>query len=164
MASQSKSIPTCQSGDLSPYLSVHSSSVTKELGQTYAMMGLPEPFFGGSTWGNYHVYDDQLLISWSSEVTYKVPQNTTLVEVIGPVGTNANWSASSICYAFLDPRPSWWLPNNFPFSNSRKAVNATNQPIFLLPIDPEIWYELHIGSLGVNNTCPVSAIRTYPFH
>lgn len=149
---------------MSPYLRIQPNSVWKELGQTYAMMGLPDPDFAGPSSGYYEVHDGYLLISWDSEVIYKVPQNTTLVEVTGPVGTDGNWEARSVCYASLDPRPSWWLPNNFPFSNSRKAVNATNQTMFLLPLDPEVSYELHIGSPGSNNSCPVSAIRSYPFH
>lgn len=108
--------------------------------------------------------DGRVLLMTSTEIIYSVPPNTTLVEVLGPSGNQRFWEGDSICYAFLNPRPKWWQSPNYPTSISRKGINATDQSMFILPIDPETEYELRVGSYGEGTTCPVSGIRTYPFH
>lgn len=113
----------------------------------------------------YEVVDGNHLLLWNStELVYKLPQNTTLVEVLGPVGEHPRWVGNANCYATLDPRPPWWNGTNFPLSTSKKAVNMTDQTMFVLPLPPNIQYTLRVGALGQENTCPVSSLRTYPFH
>lgn len=112
----------------------------------------------------WNAIDGGLLLYRTTELVYGLPSNTTLVEVIGPVGNGTLWKGNSECYAVLNPRPSWWQYANIPRSSSFKIVNATDQTVFLLPIDPSIKYELRVGALGNATTCPLSAIRTYPFH
>lgn len=41
----------------------------------------------------------------STELVYKLPRNTSLFEVLGPVGEHSAWVGESQCYATLDPRP-----------------------------------------------------------
>lgn len=112
----------------------------------------------------YYVNDDHLVLRTNTEISYQIPFNTTLVEVLGPVGSHPTWLEHSECYAYLNPRPSWWLPLNYPIATSRKAVNATDQTVFLFPLDPSIAFELRVGVLGNATTCPISAFRNYPFH
>lgn len=139
---------------------VISDSIAKELQQKYngsEYRRLPKPM--------YHVHGDHLLLPGNAEVAYNVPPNTTLIEVLGPVGNRTSiWWGDSECYAYLNPRPSWWLSSNVPTSRSVKPLNATEQTMFLFPIDPAIAFELRVGALGNTTTCPVSAFRTYPFH
>lgn len=110
----------------------------------------------------HNILDGYLLIGKTTEAVYKVPQNTTLVEVLGPVGDHPDWEGFSTCYATFDPKPSWWN-GLIPSTMSYKYINVNNQTLFLLPIDPTIDFTLRIGAAG-NDTCPISGIRTYPFH
>lgn len=161
MQSQAKIFSVTQDGGVSPYVGITSCSVIKELNETGYW---PPRVFESLANAQYDVIDDYLLLRNSSELVYQVAPNTTLIEVLGPVGAHPNWLGDSECYAHLNPRPSWWLRSNFPLSSSAKPVNATNQTVFLLPVDPEIAFELRVGGLGRETACPISAIRTYPFH
>lgn len=83
---------------------------------------------------------------------YKVPRNTTLVEVIGQGG--------GMCYASLSPQPSWWFNGTFPdcYRGNKTAS------MFLLPVDPTIEYTLTVGDVLYGGYCRISGIRNYPFH
>lgn len=109
-------------------------------------------------------YDDAIVLRNLTELHYEVPANTTLIRVYGPVGSNdLSWYGSQ-CYAALDPRQSWWRTNNLPLSAPLKAVNATNQTMFLLPVDPAVRTTLKIGTYGLQSSCFVSGVSSYPFH
>lgn len=99
-----------------------------------------------------------------TELSYQLPSNTTLVEVLGPVGRNNMTSYGSQCYAALDPRPIWWRNGSFPLAAGEKAVNATNRTMFLLPVDPAVRSTLKGGTLGWDASCFISGVKTYPFH
>lgn len=151
-----------QTNMISPFMSLSTCSVLEELGKMglTRLNQLDSPITGPA----YNVLDGHVALRNTSEIAYTLPANTTLVEVLGPAGTHPEWMGTSECYAFLNPRPSWWKESNFPLSTSQRQVNATDQTMFLLPIDPEIQYEVRVGALGNTTTCPVGAIRTYPFH
>lgn len=159
MRSEAKIVPTIQNGTLSPSMKWGTVSVGEEMFQSTAdRQSLIQKKAA------IRVVDEHLVLSPNTEVSYPVPHNTTLVEVIGPVGNNTAWLGGSECYAAFDPHPSWWQKSKFPVSTSLKLINATEQTVFLLPIDPEIVFNLKIGAFGNSSTCPISAIRTYPFH
>lgn len=164
MQSQAKTIMAAQGNDVSPFLHLESCSVSDELSDMLSAKGLPSRNFSRGQSGTYEVIDGALQLEFGTEFVYQLPHNTTLVEVLGPVGQNFFWGNYTECYALLNPRPSWWIHSNFPVSKARGIVNATDQTMFLLPIDPEVPFELRIGHLGDDRTCQVSAIRTYPFH
>lgn len=150
---------------LSSLMSVSVCSVGDELHRMYQVQDIPAPVFESSLQRPvYVVTDGHVALGNSSEIAYTAPQNTTLIEVLGPTGSNPNWVGDAECYAFLNPRPVWWRTSEFPLSTSRKAVAANNQTMFLLPVDPAIQYEVRVGGLGRENTCPVSAFRSYPLH
>lgn len=111
----------------------------------------------------YDVVDGHVLLSNTSELVYALPANTTLVEVLGPVGSHGRWRGNAECYATLTPRPPWWRDTNFPRSSSVKGRNATDQTMFLLPTPPDVQYTLHVGAFGQHESCAVAAVRTYPF-
>lgn len=156
-----------ESKSLNPLVGISACSVTDELGLMFSIRGL--------TWKTvdrppvapgHDIIDEYLNLRNSSEVFYTVPKNTTLVEVLGPAGKNIKWQQDfgECCYAFLNPRPSWMQKAHFPLSRADGDFNTTDQPMFFLPVDPEIQYEVRVGSYGNATTCPVSGFRTYPFH
>lgn len=97
-----------------------------------------------------------------TEMVYDVPQNTTLVEVLGEVGPDGG--SSSECHAVLVPKPSWWIDGNAPRCGPGKEFNRTRQTMFLLPVDPAVKYTLHVGSLRGLGVCPINGVRNYHFH
>lgn len=153
--------------EISPYMRTSLCSEADELGMQYELLSkqhVGSAFTAGPGFPNFHFNNGHLVLENSTELIYTVPSNTTLIEVLGPVGDYSDWSGLSRCYAVLNPRPRWWQKPNFPLSVSQKFVNASDQTMFLLPIDPAIEYEVRVGSYGNETSCPVSAIRTYPFH
>lgn len=166
MKSQSFIQPTIQDGAVSPYVNLDGmlGKVANELLIMYNITGDTPPSLSSLYHPKGDIANDQLLLRNNSALVYSVPRNTTLIEVLGAVGDNKMYGQFGDCYAYLDPRPSWWLTGNFPTVSCDSMVNATNQTLFFLPIDPEISFELRVGALGSTTTCPVSAIRTYPFH
>lgn len=166
MRSQAHLQSIIENGTLTPLIDVRSMTeeTATELSLMYNITGEDTLPFDLMFYRAYDVADDRLLLRNNSELVYTVPQNTTLVEVLGPVGNADNYSEYGLCYAHLNPRPSWWLSPSYPTSDSDCPVNVTDQTMFLLPVDPEIVYQLRVGALGNDTTCPVSAIRTYPFY
>lgn len=116
---------------------------------------------GLDTWD---IVDASVMLKNMTELSYQLPSNTTLVEVLGPVGDGNMSSAGSRCYATLDPRPEWWRNATFPLSASEKMVNGTNRTMFLMPVDPAIRATVRVGGLGMDSTCFISGIKAYPFH
>lgn len=99
-----------------------------------------------------------------TELVYKVPQNTSLVEVLGPVGGYPYWWGRSECYATFQPRPSWLKDDVLPTSVSAKVTNVSEvQTMFLLPLAPDVEYTLYLGGVSHQTSCPISAIRSYPY-
>lgn len=113
----------------------------------------------------HDIVDGALVLQNLTELSYTLPPNTSLVRVLGPVKQDESWKELAVCWAALEPKPSWWFPSNFPTSRSFKEQNAENQTMFILPIDPTIQTTLKIGSsLRANQSCRLSGIQTYPFH
>lgn len=111
------------------------------------------------------VEDGVLWLSKNSELSYKIPKNTTLVEVLGPVGVHGTLGDDrQECVAHLEPPPFWWTKKRLPFSASLKTQNRVKQTLFLLPLDPTVEHKLYVTSSHANVTCRVSHIRAYPFH
>lgn len=106
-----------------------------------------------------------LRVDGFTEVVYEVPDNTTLLNITGPVG-----SGSFSCYAVLEPRPSWWgeLPKLW-----AEYRQPTNQTLFVFPLDPTIKYQLAMGSVESQNstsvesekysTCKLGAVTSYSY-
>lgn len=163
MQAQAKTVQVVQAGDVSPFVDLSKCTVQDELNKMKTPGGYAFNLDVNTAGPKFEVIDGHVALE-NTELFYPVPSNTTLVEVLGPAGTNPGWRGAAECYAFLNPRPSWWLEGNFPISVAWQPLNATNQTMFLLPIDPEIQYEVRVGTLGNETTCPVSAIRSYPFH
>lgn len=112
----------------------------------------------------YEFIDDAIILQNLTELSFKVPENTTLIRVLGPVGIYDKAYRGSQCYAAVDPPPAWWRNDSFPLSASWKMVNETNRTMFLLPVDPEVRSTLKVGTLGLDSTCFISGISSYPFH
>lgn len=110
------------------------------------------------------VIDDSLVLFNSTELSYRVPANTTLIQVLGPVGTYNKTSEPNRCYAAVDPHAPWWGNKSFPRSWSYKLRNDTNRTMFLLPVDPAVDTTVKIGALGDRASCRVSGFKSYPFH
>lgn len=93
-----------------------------------------------------------------TEVKYKVPANTTLVHLLHDVGPNRS------CYVVARPPPSWWdFGLEYPRGEGAKPFAASNQTMQLLPLDPEVEYELAIGSATKDLTCDFSGVLSYSF-
>lgn len=110
------------------------------------------------------VVDDAIQLGSSTELFYQLPANTTLVRVFGPVGLQDATTDGSVCFAALDPLPSWWNNKTYPKSSSHKMLNGTNQTMFLLPVDPTVETKVIVGPDNENAQCWISGISTYPFH
>lgn len=161
MQSQALFRPAGQGGVINPFMTIGFCSVSDELNHLQTNSSKYEfdiPRFAPQ----YTVLNELVELRNSSELAYALPPNTTLVEVLGPCRPGSEYGNQ--CYATLNPRPAWWTEGNFPTSSSHKLVNQTNQTLFLLPIDPEIKFELRVGALGIHQICPIGGIRTYPFH
>lgn len=97
-------------------------------------------------------------------MTYGVPKNTTLVEVLGPVGIDGEVGDDpQECYARFQPNPFWWSEKRVPVGTSLKHQNRMEQTLFLLPLDPAVQYTLFVGPTNMTMSCRVSHIRSYPF-
>lgn len=112
----------------------------------------------------YKIDEGHIMLKNMTELSYTAPPNTTLIQVFGPVGQLNGSSAGSMCYADLDPPPPWWRNASFPISSSEKAVNGVNRTLFLLPVDPSVQTTVRVGTLGLDSTCFISGISSYPFH
>lgn len=152
----------------SPELEISTSSIYQELGDMFiAKQQTPLTFAGPEQQPQHSVVEGHLLLSINAEASYKLPSNTSVVEVLGPVGANEAWTGRGQCYVTLDPKPWWWTHNGIPYSTARKQFlryNLSNQTMFLLPLSPTAQYTLRIGNLGENTTCAFNGIRSYPFH
>lgn len=105
------------------------------------------------------VIDSHIVLYNNTNIVYKLPRNTSLIEVLGPVGQHSAWLGDSRCYAQTEP-PGKAVQ----LSTSKKVANDTDQIMFLLPVEPWLEHTLHVGGLGHWTSCPVSAIRAYPYN
>lgn len=113
---------------------------------------------------NINIEGDTVVLKNFTEMSYKLPTNTTLIRVYGPVGAgNTTWDGG-MCYATIDPLPAWWRNDSFPFAAGFKLTNSTNRTMFLLPVDPAVESTVKIGALGQDASCRISGISAYPFH
>lgn len=97
-------------------------------------------------------------VGWT-EVTYKVPSNTTLVHALHDVGPNRS------CYVVVNPSPPWFVEiSSMPTVESTKLFNRSNQTMQLLPLDPEVEYQLVFGPWNENTTCSLSGVKSYSFY
>lgn len=115
---------------------------------------------------DYHIdiEGDSLVLLNFTEMAYKVPPNTTLIRVYGPVGVDNTTYDGGLCYAAVEPRPAWWSNDSFPLAAGYKLTNSTNRTMFLLPVDPAVESMVKIGALGWDASCRISGISSYPFH
>lgn len=117
------------------------------------------------------VHGDTVFLREQTELVYDIPEHTTLVEVLGPVGRENDMDDGIDgdpglfeCYAYLDPPPFWWTPQRLPTSLALKPQNDIRRTLFLLPIDPAVRHKLHIGPTTDRMRCPVSHIRSYSYY
>lgn len=166
LVSQAHYEPTAPAGGLNPLMSTSMFGGSSDIGPWLNLTNYTMSHWGMvDERGNYVFTDDHVVLYNGTGLKYPIPKNTTLVEVLGPSGHNPKWVGKSLCFASLDPQPEWWQSPNVPNSISGKPTNAVDQPMFLLPIDPEIKYELWVsGPEDNDNSCPITGVRTYPFH
>lgn len=94
-----------------------------------------------------------VLLKNTTELTYSVPANTSLLNITGPVyNEGAAW-----CYFLLNPEPFWWS-NIIPTANPARQAYRANQSLMLLPLDPTVEYELIVGAGG--SSCAVSGVTS----
>lgn len=103
----------------------------------------------------WDVSGDALALRDWTEVTYKLPLNTSMVNVTGPV-----FNETALCYARLEPEP-WWWSRHMPVAYPQKPGERADQTLFVLPTDPTEEYQLVIGSRG--DLCTVSGVTTYAY-
>lgn len=163
---QSTYLNVVQDSAAHPELEFGTCSIMEGVGLMYDRSNLTRPSFDLSDTALKHsVMDDHLLLAGNTEVSYKLPPHTSLVEVLGPVGTHSAWTGRGRCYATLNPSPLW--NGATPYSTSVRNLadyNLSNQTMFLFPMSPNQNFTLRIGNLGPDTTCALNGIRTYPFH
>lgn len=115
----------------------------------------------GVDWG---MIDNGVQLREYTEVTYDIPENTTLVNITGPLGENFS------CYTAVKPAPGWWGWNNYTnllgvqsFENSRSEARPS-ETFLVFPLDPTVKYNLTVGGYG-NETalCNVGGVTSYSF-
>lgn len=157
LRAQSSFASAVNNSDLSAdFYIVPSSDIERELNVWTG--GLNEGDEGLDPMGNptYEVSDDYVELIDSAMLSYKVPPNTTLVEVLSHVNT------TGICFANLTPRPSWWFNGTFPSSDGQS--HGTNETMHLLPVDPTVEYTIGVGPVHWHSRCRINGIRSYPFY
>lgn len=114
---------------------------------------------------DYSSIDNGIQVREFTELTYDVPENTTLLNITGPLGQNFS------CYAALKPIPAWWKPRtDVPLLgtqqfSSHRAENRSSETFLVLPVDPTVKYKLSMG--GYSNysaKCNVGGVTSYSFY
>lgn len=105
----------------------------------------------------YDIRNSSVVLQNYTELTYKVPTNSSLINVTGPV-----YDANVLCYFVLDPEPWWWNGGVLPSAEPAKPEYRPNQTLILLPVDPAVEYQLIIGASG--KPCAISGITTYSYN
>lgn len=106
-----------------------------------------------------------IVIEGYTELAYDVPDNTTLLNITGPIMSYYS------CYAAIKPRPAWW--NGLPSFRTGAGLALGDQTFFVLPLDPTVKYQLAMGSvdsmsndspaLNTYANCAVAGITSYSF-
>lgn len=169
LKNQSTYTATVRGAGPHPDLRFDTCTVADALRAMYGNRTSGVPTFGDPSAGpKYSVVDDHVVLANSTELVYKLPRNTSVLEVLGPVGSNAAWLGRAMCYAVLDPRPPYWSADiTIPWSTSvkyRMDGNRTNETMFFFPLPPDKEYTVRVGNLGQESRCPVGGFRSYPFH
>lgn len=80
----------------------------------------------------HDIHGDTVFLREQTELIYKIPEHTTLVEVLGPVGRENDMDEGIEgdpglfeCYAYLDPPPFWWVDERLPTSLSLSSLRTT---------------------------------------
>lgn len=164
MQSQSHIVMPLQNKQVSKSINV--TAVSRELDAALVEAGWSSRMNGHTaSTDEMMVEDDVLWLSKNTELNYKVPKNTTLIQVLGPVGVHGTLGDNrQECLAHLQPPPFWWTNKRLPLSVSLKPQNRVQQTLFVLPVDPAVEHKLYLTSSDPNVTCRVSHIRSYPFH
>lgn len=167
LKTQSTYISAIQDDRPHPDMKFQTCNMTQSITTMYSISNKEPPTFAAPALGpKYSVLDDHIILANSTEMVYQVPRNTTLLEVLGPVGTNDAWVGRSLCYVYLDPKPSYWAPPVAWSTSTKKKLHnyVANQTMFLIPLPPDTQYSVRVGNMGQDTTCPVGGFRSYPFH
>lgn len=105
----------------------------------------------------HDITNNSVVLQNYTELTYKVPSNTSLLNITGPV-----YDQDLSCYAYLVPEPWWWNDHVMPAANPYKPGYRPDQTLLLMPLDPEQEYELVVG--GGGKPCAVSGVTTYSYN
>lgn len=115
------------------------------------------PFTSNSSQPAFEISNNNVKVGNDSGLVYSVPKNTTLLRVFGSTSDNS-------CYAVLQPPPSWWDKTQPPTSMwGRSRDPSDHQDLFWLPVDPEIEYELILGSWHREALCWVGGVSSFSF-
>lgn len=172
MESQATFIGFVDDGQLKPGITVANTTMWERLKQKFVEGWGEEP---PDNWPfvddlnslnqTHEIVEGVVVLQNFTEISYTLPPNTTLVQVLGPVKLDDSWTDTAVCWAALDPQPDWWHPANIPVSRSRKEQNSENRTMFIIPVDPTVNTTLKVGSgIRANEACRVSGIKAYPFH
>lgn len=118
---------------------------------------------GGMSWRKTQT--NAMIVEGYTELAYSVPDNTTLLNITGPIMSYCS------CYAAVNPRPAWW--SKLPSFRASVRLSPGDETFFVLPLDPTVKYELAIGSvdsmtddtpaLDKYSNCGITGVTSYSF-
>lgn len=108
---------------------------------------------------SYSIGNNGVVLDKSTEISYVIPDNSTLVNVTAAVGLGRT------CYVTLEPMPDWWNLRSVPMVNQNKPNGLPNeeQTMFVLPLDPTVRYNLTVGPMANDTKCHVGGVTSYSF-
>lgn len=106
----------------------------------------------------YDITNSSVVLYNYTEITYRIPANTSLVNVTGPV-----FPEDTNCYFLLDPEPWWWNDDVMPAADQDKPEYRAEQTLILLPTDPTAEYHLVMGA-GNEKRCALSGVTVYSYN
>lgn len=105
----------------------------------------------------YNIRNESIVLQNHTEITFKVPPNTSLLNITGPV-----YPEDTNCYFLLDPEPWWWNGGVIPAADQNKPAYRPNQTLIMIPTDPAVEYQLIMGAGG--KPCAITAVTAYSYN
>lgn len=109
--------------------------------------------------------NNAIVVGGYTELAYDVPDNTTLLNITGPIMSYYS------CYAAIKPRPVWG--KKLPSFRTGAGLAPGDQTFFVLPLDPTVRYQLAMGSvdsmtngspaLDKYSNCAITGVTSYSF-
>lgn len=117
-------------------------------------------------------WGDSMVLQSLLELRFDLPEDTALVSVQGPIGSDPEWykgayeRATPLCTYLLDPQPSWInsstpVKDRYPLAWQEASKNEPNQTLFLVPLDPSVKYQMKVLPRYNYSVCVVSGFNVY---